>query len=761
MSVPESRYCGSDGPQGAKIAIVGEAPGFQEARHGKPFVGKSGQLLEQTLGHYDIKREEVYLTNAVLCRPDENGTPHKDAVKACATRLHAELQALPELETVVTLGNTASQELLGTTEGITTLRAGPPKEHAFYGWQVIPTVHPAFCLRNGDAFPSLVADLGKINNELPAWTEPDYVVYDDPKQAALFLLQLTRSEHTEIVIDIEVGVDKHDMGHADQYDMLCIGFCYKDNVAVVVGENALQDTYVQHRLRELLESDKKWICHNGKFDLAGLWDRWGKTNLYFDTMLASYALDERQGVHRLEYVAGEILGSPNWKHVIDKYKGKDETYAVIPRDVLYKYNAFDVVNTFRLFKYFEAKLEEEGLRELHDFLCRASDALMHSEMEGIAIDISQLDTLTEKYLATLGNLEQELSEITSTPTFNPRSWKQVKDYLWAHNAKVPATDADTLTLLRERTKDTDEIAPFLDTLLIHRKEQKQYGTYVKGVRKRLHRGRIHSSFLLHGTTTGRLSSRNPNLQNVPRPSTPAGRSLRAQFVPSPGNVFVQADYGQIELRVAAILSGDEYLIGVFNDPSRDIFDEVGTALYGPDATGPNRKELRIRTKAYVYGVNYGREAFSIAEEFRISVQEAQRGMDAFFEQVPQLVQWREDTKYQILTGSDDLVTPFGRHRRFWLINDENKMDVIKEGLAFKPQSTASDVTLTALCKLREEGLHVRIPVHDSILVECAREETDAVASRMVAVMEATATECLGDLVPFVAEWETGDHWGEV
>lgn len=680
------------------------------------------------------------------------------------------------------LGDTASQTILTNAEGITSARVGPPKRTENYPYaQIIPTVHPAFCLRNGDQFPHFVSDLGKaVTVSHTAWKPPTLAVFDDvlvvenvmhflaygkikyssptyfAGQAVEAIKEL-RAKYRDIVVDIECGIEKDsEYDHPDHYQMLCIGFSYAPGKAIVIGEEALQRNDVREALGELFgDENKNWIAHNGKFDLAAL-QSWGMgTRLFFDTMLASYALDERQGTHGLKYLAVEVLGAPHYDAELTKYigKGADKDFTKIPRDILYKYNAYDVGCTWDLYEYYTKELEKEKVRELHDFLCVSSMQLMLAEMAGVGVDMSYLDVLDKEILTE----HDEIEALLHPWVLNPRSPKQVKETLAELRIVVESTNADTLEHLQDRLDQKSEAYEFITRMLQYRKVQKLYGTYIKGTRKRIRRGRVHTSFLLHGTTTGRLSSRNPNLQNVPR-----GSRLRSLFVPGPGNVFVQADYGQIELRVAAILSRDEYLHGVFNDDSRDLFDELGLELHGPKALGPNRKEIRIHTKAYVYGVNYGRSAFDIAREYRIPEWEAQQGIDTFFKLAQGMYKWRQDTINSILNDKDDLVTPFGRRRRFWLITRENKQDTIKQGLAFIPQSTASDVNLTAANRLRlDYGLDVRILVHDSTLVECKEEDAEHVSAIMSAVMTQTAVDCLGDYVKFPVEASIGKSWGVV
>ena len=373
-------------------------------------------------------------------------------------------------------------------------------------------------------------------------------------------------------------------------------------------------------------------------------------------------------------------------------------------------------------------------------------------MEGIKVSTDVLNHLTDHYMDGLTDLEQKLFKWVN----NPRSPIQVKEALRQMGVKTASTDEDHLHAIRDKIpvkhSKHDEILDFVTYMLLYRREQKLYGTYVKGIRKRLWKGRVYPTFLLHGTTTGRLACRNPNLQNVPRES-----SIRRMFVPEEGNVFIQADYSSVELRVIATLARDEVLRTLFVE-GRDIHNEVATRFFGPDFT----KDQRVRAKAVVYGLSYGREAYSLAQEYKLSVNEARKYLDTFFQMIPATAKWRESVKHQILREQKDLITPFGRHRRFWLITEDNKKDVVKEGLAFQPQSIASDICLNAAIRLRRDhGLHVRIPVHDSLLVECPADDQHDVARLMAEVMSSTGAEVYDDFVPFPVEVAIGASWGEV
>lgn len=173
-----SAYVGSDGPEAAEVVMVGEAPGWKEERTGKPFVGPSGDLINQVLAHHGIDRSKVFVTNTVLCRPPENRTPTKKEIASCASRLEKEIKSRNP-SAIIALGNTASGAIMGHVVKITAFRAGPAKESTIYpGVRVIPTFHPANCLRSADSFPSLVADIGKVKeDDVRRFSEPNYAVF--------------------------------------------------------------------------------------------------------------------------------------------------------------------------------------------------------------------------------------------------------------------------------------------------------------------------------------------------------------------------------------------------------------------------------------------------------------------------------------------------------------------------------------------------------------------------------------------------------
>jgi len=759
-----------------RIVVVGEAPGFAEATYGKPFTGPSGKLLDAVMKHHGIKRSEVLLTNVCLCRPPDNATPPRSAISACKTRLAGEIQRF-ETTDIIALGSTSSTLLVDDPGTITSLRVGPPKRGARFlnegtgatlDISVIPTWHPAYCLRNADAFPALVSDIGKIKeSKREPWIEPEWVLVDDADMARQAIAELEQLDGP-LVVDIEVGIEKDVSGddHPNNYDLLCVGVAYARRRAVVFGEGAIRDSRVVNGLRRLFRS-KRLIAHNGKFDLAGLYPKLGAVELWFDTMLASYCLDERPGNHGLKVLAVEKLGAPKYDDEIKQYVPKRGSYANIPRPILYKYNAFDVACTWDLYELFTEAMDREDVRKVHDFLVLASNQLMFMELNGIAIDKEAMAKLSDAYEERMEAIIYEMNEVINKSTghledgawlgINPRSPLQVKKYLESQGVKVVSTNEETLTALLPRLSPGSARGQFVRILLRYRRQHKLYSTYIAGIRKRMYRGRVYTTYMLHGTTSGRLASRNPNLQNIVR-----DKEIRRQFgVTHPENVLVQCDYANAEARVMATLAQDNYLREILSNqtPGYKFFNELSDQLYGAGAWD---KEEYIRTKAFFYGIGYGRESWSVAKEYGLSAAEGAKLYYDFTDLIPDVMRWQESVKAHVMSGKP-LVTPFGRRRRFWLITDQNKKDVENEALSYLPQSTASDICLTALIRVRPllRGLgFLRLTIHDALIAECHESRQLEVSELLSSTMAAAGREYT-DYVPFPVDTSIGKSWGDL
>jgi uracil-DNA glycosylase family 4 len=782
-----SRFPTGNNPSG--LAFVGEAPAKNEIRQGEPFVGPSGKLLNAVLAHYGIDRENILLTNACLCHyPDSMKKLPPEAIDACRPRLLQELQEA-NVDTVVTMGNSASAPLLPKEEarkGITKLRAGPPKpvRTGEVEVELVPTFHPAYCLRSQAMFPLMLGDISKaMHKERPVlWHEPEIVVIDDPTDVYDVMTTITALNKGEgVVVDTESGRDKDTSFGRDDGPygrVLCVGIgptnIADENTVYVFTDRALSTPGNRNLLVQLL-NECGIIAQNGKYDVGVLMDYLGQSEpfpLLFDTMLASYSLYEVGGIHGLDYMGIEVLGTPDWKDVVKPYlktkEGKENGYAAIPREVLYKYNAFDVHVTRLLRGYFSNLIEEEGLTHLFTWLVtRVSPMLTKVEARGMGFDLEESQRIGAELDQEIAAIEDKLpffdyttKKGTKEVQLNPGSWMQVQQWLLSHGIRTESTDEDHLREILGLRRTSDDVKGTIGTILEARGVNKLKGTYVDGIQNKLtSAGRIHTTYLIHGTTTGRLSSRGPNLQNIPR-----GGPIKRQFIPAPGKKLIGLDFAQAELRVLTWLAKEESLRAIFADPNQDLFLELCRRMVpGFDTfTKEQKQETRTLIKTFAYGVSYGRTAEGVASDpdFNMSVSEAQAQMDLFNAGIPSIKAFQADVVRKIHAG-EDLINPFGRHRRFYLITESNRKNVENEAMAYLPQSTASDIGLEAACRLSDEGIYIINLVHDALYAEAPIDEVNDTIALMDKVMVEVGEEITEGYVRFKTDAKIGDRWSDV
>lgn len=772
--------------ENVKYLFVGGGPNDQEAFKGGFFHTPAGRLVNSVCSFHNIDRNDVTYASAVACSglSDLSIRDRRKAVTACNGVLFDQIDIV-DPKAVVTFGNEALLGVTGKT-GVTSQRVGPARHSQHTDCPVVSTVSPWACIAQESQFKFLVTDIGKLVNPAPQFTTPEYVVIEDADSAEALLESYVedslRGEPSPLVLDIEVAMEKDiNFEHPDRFDMLCIGLKYANHPIVVFTADALSKNFYEWLNKLAYRS--KVIAHNGKFDLAGLYSSCGEIDLDFDTMLASYVFDERSGIHGLKYLAQEYLGAPAYDDEVTALVGPKKDFSTIPKDILYKYNAYDIHCTFLLWLMYEKRFElEPELRAVHDFLVRASNMLRRTERNGLTIDEDYLEELEVKYGFILKVMRDDLRNIaiglagtTLDPKlgFNPNSYQQIGKVFTSQSIKLPSTNVENLEKVinynGELPQNDSKVREFAKTLLQYRKEVKLSGTYVNGTRERLYQGRVHPTYLIHGTTTGRLSCRNPNVQNIPRKSP-----IKRLFVASaPNRSIIQSDFSQAELRTISFLAQDEYFRAIFNDPTRDVFDELVPELFeGSVKVGMDEavwKEERTMVKTYVYGLSYGRTEYGIARGFGIDVEVAREHMRKFFSVIPKIIAWQEDIKRRVHDGLD-LVTPFGRHRRYSLITPQNEQNVMNEALAFLPQSTASDITLQAAIWLDEMFIGNWSPerrpkiinlIHDAIMVDCLDEDITYVTQLMEQTMIDSAVTVVGDYVKFTAESSSAKTWGDL
>jgi uracil-DNA glycosylase family 4 len=738
---------------------------------GIPFTGESGSLLNQALTRAGFPDDgDIFITNALRCRPPL-GPIANSTLQCCQPRLMEEIAAHPR-KVILALGNSATRSILDRFDlKITQVRG----QHFMtpYGL-VIPTVHPAAVLRAPGDYKKMAVDIAYAvslyqsdGTMLRSPGETKFTVIRTLEDVQRALRGLTRVKY--------FGADIETSGFNPREDrILCLGIAWEKNKVLIFPGRILEE-YAE-LFRPLFASpDHVWIWHNGKFDTNFLHHLSLEARVDEDTMLAHYATNEQSGTHGLKQLASDILGATDYEEALKPYlAGTDGSYSNIPNKVLYPYLARDCDYTLQLHDIIQKELQaNKGLPELyHRVLLPASKFLQTVEEKGIYVNRDALEVLRVRLTGELDSAFDRLQEIVhrfwnpevyaitvgakKIPTgFNPGSWQQVGYMLYdVFNLKPgkglkKTTDNKVLLSLGNN--------PFVLALMEYRKAGKALSTYIEGVDRAIEKdGRVHSTYLIHGTETGRLSSRNPNMQNQPR-----NADIRSMFQAPADRFFVELDYASAELRALAHLSGDEYLIQVFVD-GRDLHDEVSVALYGPNFT----KEQRMRAKAVNFGIAYGRGAASLAQEFNIPLIEAEKMIADWFARFPKAHKYIEACRLAPLMGRT-MITPLGRRRRFGLVTKGNENALQNQSSNFPIQSLASDLTLISGIRLKPsldplDAFAVNI-VHDSLLIECAfkREVVMEVARLGDLFMRETPILILKTIVPFATDYKIGTRWGHL
>lgn len=593
-----------------------------------------------------------------------------------------------------------------------------------------------------------------------------------------------------VVVDIETGGDIDTFLPEEQW-LLSVSLFDGISVYVIPEELLRKQSWIDKLVAFLLHRKRKLIAHNMKFDFRTLTAQLG-TDIkgHLDTMLLHHAINPGAKEHGLKPTAMKYLGAPDWdsgikEHVKGFYKERPDHYPVklwdkyiaklgripvgyenIPRDMLYEYNAYDVYWTWHLYEYFARAAEgDPRIAKIAKFEFEMSNFFQDVERNGVAVDLPYLAELlaelTEQQTATI----DALRELTDDPKFNPNSHVQVKKYFLEQGIKLKSTAEgilDDLTL--EEGSDEDK---FRTLLLEARGINKLKGTYVEGILKRVHSGLVYPDFLVHGTSTGRLSSRDPNIQNVPRDEE--GKiSLRHIFIPRDvaTRSLVSVDFSQAELRVMACMSNDKYLISLFQPGMPDFFDSLMPVAFPKEDLASldknTLKNMRAKLKGVIYGMSYGRGANAIAKALGMNPRDAQQIMTNYFKAAPSLYEWRVWVSETAISPEHTLVSPFGRYYQAEVVTGRNRQNVINSGLAFLPQSTASDICVVAAMAvgkwIHEYDAYIIATIHDAILIDCPDEHIEVISDRVQAEMKAAGRMVFGDTVPFDTEATHGKSW---
>jgi DNA polymerase-1 len=524
---------------------------------------------------------------------------------------------------------------------------------------------------------------------------------------------------------------------------------------------------VVRNLKPLLENqDPRKIGHNIKYDMLvlsqyGIWPQ----GLAFDSMIASYIL-RADGRHNLDALAREHLQYKTVSFTDLVGSGKEQKHIrEVPLEDLSDYSCEDSDITLRLYQTLSGKLEQQGMLDLCETMeFPLISVLGKMERSGVGVDIDHLRNMSKELERQLDTLTREIHKLAGEP-FNINSTQQLGDVLF-NKLKLPtvrktktgfSTDVGVLETLRNEH-------PIIEHLLEYRQLSKLKSTYVDALPALVNprTGRVHTSFNQTIAATGRLSSSDPNLQNIPI-RTEIGRSIREAFVPGErDSLMMSADYSQIELRVMAHISGDEELSEAFRN-KEDIHTTTAAKVFGVAHEEVSR-EMRRKAKEVNFGIMYGIGPFGLSTRLEITQSEAKEIIARYFERFPKVKQYINDT-IGAARERGYVETLLGRRRYLPDLNSHNnnlRQNAERQAINMPIQGTAADMIKLAMINIDRSFAKARLKtlmilqVHDELVFELKKDEEEKVRSLVTKHMQ----ESLKLNVPIEVEIGVGKNWLE-
>lgn len=705
------------GNEKSDVVFVGEAPGESEDNIGKPFVGEAGTLLNNIFEEYKITRQNIYITNAVKCRPPGNATPKIKHIRACRDYLLNEIATIqPKL--IVALGVVALQSLMDDA----LIRLGANRGKILYSEfpqikdiPIIVTYHPAGVLRNQDWINPVLSDFEKITKFLKEGI---------PKKLKVQYFEgVCSPRNRRIAFDVETtGLDPFKKGG----EIKCIGTSHAPCFGFAT-ENL-------EEVKAILENPGIYkVGHNIKFDI-----KWAAkygikvTGPIRDTMVEAHLLNENEPSFGLKELSAQYTDMGGYTQHIDKIvKLAKGNRTKIPRNILLHYCAADCDATIRLDKIFMPQIKTEGLFPLFKLTMKGLELFTRAELAGVKIDLEHREYLRGIYKRKIDTLYRKIGAASGIEDFNPDSTIQLGKLLTGKfglpivkQTTLGRVSVDKFALDKLLTVDTSGI---IKAILRLRELKGDYTKYLEDTKSKeivSSDGYIHCEFRVNGTDTGRYSCVNPNLQQVTKNS-----SIKEIFISrfSPGRI-VQIDYDQGELRLLAQYTQDRTLLNAFRD-GQDIHKITASKIFGVkfnDVTD----EQRFAAKTINFGILYGMGPDKLSKTLKISMPRAAEFIREYYVNLKGVTEWKRDREKEILEAGF-VTSLFGRKRRIPIVDEHNKRAIFKaqrQAVNAPIQGALHDLNIlfaTSLDKyLRRDSFKsiIILAIHDSIILDCPKEE---------------------------------------
>ena len=623
----------------------------------------------------------------------------------------------------------------------------------------------------GEPNLSSIKSENKTAESQKAITKKDYHLISDLKQIDKWIKDA--EQVGEIAVDTETdSLDPH------QASLIGVSLSSKIGKACYIpighdSKKSLSKDLVLKKLKPILEdSSIKKIGQNIKFDFIVFFKHGINMKSMEDTMLMSYVLDAGKNRHNMDTLSEIHLNHKTiaFKDLVGSGK-KEINFRDVDVEKAKDYAAEDADVTYRLYKKFYKSLKEEKLINIYEsFEKPMVKILALMEMEGVKIDNKFLKVLSSKFEKKIEKIQKEVFKI-SKKEFNIASPKQLGEILY-NDLKIADLKKTKKGSFATSAAVLEDLAfkghKFPQLVLDWRQISKLKNTYSDSLPEHINpnTNRVHTSFLLAATTTGRLASSDPNLQNIPIKSDD-GKDIRKSFVAERDNVLVSADYNQIEMRILADLADVKELKKAFKN-NEDIHSLTASQIFNVDIKKVNQDQRR-KAKAINFGIIYGISQYGLAKQINVSNYEAEEFLNAYFAKFPEIKVYMDQT-IKFCRKSGYVNNIFGRRSHFININDKNyNVRNFQERAAINApiQGSAAEIMRLAMIRLdkklndkKNERTKMLLQIHDELIFETPKDEAKRISKIIIDEMTSVAKSDQHSFsIPLTVDLNTGENWG--
>ena len=625
----------------------------------------------------------------------------------------------------------------------------------------------------GEPIISTFKKIEKIDEKLREINKKDYYLITDPKKIDSWIEEA--EEAGEVAVDTETSsLDPH------QTDLIGISLSCKIGKACYIpighdSKKCINKDIVLKKLKPLLEDPSiKKIGQNIKFDFIVLFKHGINITSMDDTMLMSYVLDAGKNRHNMDTLSEIHLNHKpiTFKDLVGTGK-KEINFSSVDVEKAKDYAAEDADITFRLYKKFYKSLKDEKMINIYEVFEKPMiKILAFMEIEGIKINNQFLKILSSKFEKKIEMIQKEVFKISKNE-FNIASPKQLGEVLY-NDLKIADLKKTKKGSFATSASVLEDLAfkghKFPQLVLDWRQVSKLKNTYSDSLPEHINpqTKRVHTSFLLAATTTGRLASSNPNLQNIPIKSDD-GKNIRKAFIAKKGHSLISADYNQIEMRILADLANVKELKKAFKN-NEDIHSLTASQIFNVNIDKVGQDQRR-KAKAINFGIIYGISQYGLAKQINVSNHEAEEFLSSYFAKFPEIKNYMDQT-IKFCRKSGYVNNIFGRRSHFLNINDKNyNVRNFQERAAINApiQGSASEIMRLAMIRLekrldeqKNKKTKILLQIHDELIFETPKDEVKRMSKVIKEEMSSVVkSEQHSFSIPLTVDLNIGDNWGEL